>query len=242
MTLSLGDLSEAAAELGALLDAGWVTRGFRARYNVAPTDVHPVMVLRQTVPDGPRTLVPATWGFPADGNRPAMINARSETAPFRASFRQAFADRRCVVVSDGFLEWKRDPADAAARRRPMWFHRADGGLLLLAGLYDDQNAQQQATAGGEGDDGALLRFTVLTTGPNALVAPVHDRMPAVLPTEAAVSAWLARPDRALLRPAPDGLLIATPVSSRVNSVKNDDPACLGPAEAEPPPRAQLALF
>ena len=81
-----------------------------------------------------------------------------------------------------------------------------------------------------------MRFGVLTTAPNSLVAPVHDRMPALLSaTEAA--AWLAKPDQQLLHPAPDGLLVATPVSFRVNSVRNDDPACLAPAKA-----GQMPLF
>lgn len=221
MTLSRDDLASVADELDAALD---YDVGFAARYNVAPSDRHPVLLLRQSAGPRTRTLVPATWGFPAQGDRPALINARAETAAFRESFRDAFAHRRCVVVSDGFLEWKRQ----GARKQPMWLHRADGGLLLFAGLYDEAPPQR--------------RFAVLTTAPNALVATIHDRMPAVLPTAREVDAWLARPDRGVLRPAPDGLLVATPVSSRVNSVRHDDPACLAAVDEQEARDPQLALF
>jgi len=124
------------------------------------------------------------------------------------------------VPADGFFEWT-GTKDA---RQPLWFHRRDGGLLLFAGLYESWEpapGERQRT------------FTIVTTGPNELMAPVHSRMPVIL-TEEAVEEWL-NPGREdvdelsrFLVPAPEGLLIATPVSQRVNSVKNDDPACLEP--------------
>src|SRR6185295_13938211 len=105
-----------------------------------------------------------------------------------------FASRRCAVVTDGFYEWP--PAAGAGRggRAPFWYHRSDGGLVLLAGLWQRGEAA-----------GAPPRFTILTTRPNALVAQVHDRMPVVLP-DAHLDDWLAGPAaRAapLIAPAPD---------------------------------------
>jgi putative SOS response-associated peptidase YedK len=211
MTLTRRELAEIADELEAAFDQQ-ATAGYRPRYNVAPTDVHPVL----RAEGGRRWLELARWGFaPTVEGRGPLFNARAESAPFKDAFRAAYVGGRCVVPADGFYEWKNTPEG----RQPLWFHRSDGKLLLLAGLWD----------GG--------RFTVLTTAPNALVREVHDRMPAVLTPEEA-TAWLADPSRKLLHPAADGLLEARPVSTRVNSVRNDDPDCLAPARSGP---RQLSL-
>src|SRR5205814_2243845 len=116
---------------------------------------------------------------------------------------------------DGFYEWTGPKSD----RRPLWFHRPDGGLLYLAGLWEP----------GQGDE---PRFLLLTTEPNALVARFHDRMPVLLGREQA-AAWLASPAGELLVPAPESLLEARPVSPRVNSVRNDDPSLLEKAAERP---------
>jgi putative SOS response-associated peptidase YedK len=211
MTLTKRELAELAAELAAVFDPE-AAFSFRPRYNVAPSDLH--FVLR--LDGGQRRLEPARWGLsPGAPGRGPLINARAETAPSKGAFRGAFLGGRCVVPADGFFEWRATPEG----RQPMWIHRADGGLLLLAGLWE---------AG---------RFAVLTTEPNRLVAEIHDRMPAILTPEEA-SAWLAAPSPALLRPAPEGLLAARPVSTRVNSVRNDDPECLAPPRTGP---RQLSL-
>jgi putative SOS response-associated peptidase YedK len=210
MTLSKRELQEIADELAATF-AVETAAVYRPRYNIAPTDAH--VILR--APDGSRRLKPARWGLVTTPGRPPLINARAESAPFKDAFRAAYVGGRCVVPADGFYEWKKTPEG----RQPIWFHRADGKLLLMAGLWD---------AG---------RFAVLTTAPNALVREVHDRMPAILTDEEA-SAWLADPSQRLLHPAADGLLEARPVSDRVNSVRHDDPGCLAPAS--PGPR-QLSL-
>jgi putative SOS response-associated peptidase YedK len=147
---------------------------------------------------------------------------RGEQVGSGHGFRAAFESRRCAVVTDGFFEWD-------AQRHPFWYHRAAGGLVLLGGLYQDASA-------GDRDP----RFTVLTTRPNRLIAAVHDRMPVIVP-DARLDDWLtAAPAEAaaLIRPAPEEALIATPVSRRVNSVAHDDAACLAPAEAD----AQGSLF
>jgi putative SOS response-associated peptidase YedK len=145
------------------------------------------------------------------------INARAETVQKLPSFREAFAQRRCVVPADGFFEW----TGPKTSRQPIWFHRPDRGLLLFAGLYESWRpspTEKERT------------FTIITTEANSTVAPVHNRMPVILPAEA-VDEWLyprASPTALLaqLRPAADDLLAAIPVSTRINSVKNDDPDCL----------------
>mgnify|MGYP000520355013 CR=1 FL=1 len=205
--------------------------GGEARYNIAPSQAVPAFVSR----DGAVGVQDMRWGLvPGWAKDPKIawqtINARAETAPFKPAFRQAYGQRRCVVPADGFFEWVKAPDG----RRPIWFHPPDGGLLLFAGLYEESS--EGCAAGGP-----KRRFVVLTTAPNELVRPVHDRMPAILSADEA-AAWLAAPSQALLHPAPEDLLQARPVSPRVNSVKNDDPDCLTPAAPMAPSAKQLALF
>jgi putative SOS response-associated peptidase YedK len=211
MTLSKRELAEIADELAAIIDpeAG---AAYRPRYNVAPTDLHPVVRLVH----GRRRLELARWGFaPTGPGRPPLFNARADTAPTKEAFRAAFAGGRCVVPADGFYEW-RTTADG---RQPVWIHRPDGKLLLMAGLWE---------AG---------RFAVLTTEPSDLLRPIHDRMPALM-SEGEAAAWLAGPTQRVLHPAPEGFLAVRPVSGRVNSVRNDDPQCLAPVLTAP---RQLSL-
>jgi putative SOS response-associated peptidase YedK len=205
-----------AAELG--VPAESLQADYRPRYNIAPTDRH--WIVRARYED--RELLPARWGLVNSWAKDRKsgfknINARSETVQTQPAFRDAFKTRRCVVPADGFFEWM-GPRES---RQPIWFHRPDGGLILFAGLYESWQS-----APGEWE----RTFTILTTDPNSIVAEVHNRMPAILPEES-VEEWtyLRQQPSALLellRPAHDGLLVATPVSSRVNSVKNDDPDCL----------------
>jgi putative SOS response-associated peptidase YedK len=219
----LDELTEALAHAGVgriSADEGSAVL-YRPRYNVAPAQPHPV--LRNV--GGHARLGFALWGLLARRRgQPPAINARAETAPFKPAFQEAFVSRRCVVPADGFFEWKTGPGG----RQPLWFHRSDGKLLLLAGLFDEEPTTAKQPA--------HTRFAVLTTAPNRLLATVHDRMPALLSASDAAS-WLEQPAQKLLRPAPDELLVATPVSLRVNSVRNDDPECLAP-----PRISQMRLF
>jgi putative SOS response-associated peptidase YedK len=224
MTLTHHEWDDVLSELAALLAGAGplaVDEGaaalYRPRYNVAPSQPHPIVRAQAKR----RTVGFSTWGLLARGRgKPPAINVRAETAPFKSAFQEAFVSRRCVVPADGFFEWQSGPTG----RRPLWFHRPDGRLLLLAGLYDE-----------EGPGGA--RFGVITTGANRLMAPVHDRMPALFSPKEAV-AWLAEPSQKVLHPAPETLLIATPVSLRVNAARNDDPECLAP----PTGSGQKSLF
>jgi putative SOS response-associated peptidase YedK len=111
------------------------------------------------------------------------------------------------------------------RRQPIWFHRPDNAVFFFAGLYESWQPTPETWR---------RTFTIITTAPNALIAPIHDRMPVVLPADR-LDDWLFQgnePDaiRDLLAAAPGELLTATAVSRRVNSVKNDDPACLEPEQ------------
>ena len=234
MTLSWRDLDRVADELEAYCPAE-VAPLYRPRWNVAPSDAH--LVLRRTGAH-PRQLELGNWGFLRDQGSGLLINARAETAASRPSFRAAFSDGRCVIPADGFYEW----SGKGPERRPHWLHRSDGRLLLLAGLC--QRAPARDPGGADGG----LRFTVLTTAANRMVATLHDRMPVIL-EPGDVDRWLAEGPRDLLRPAPEVTLADRPVSRRANSVSNDDPACLDPpaeepAEDAPAPtgRRQLSLF
>jgi putative SOS response-associated peptidase YedK len=240
-TLTRKRLDELAAELDAEVRPEDVPL-YRPRYNIAPTDQH--WILREK--DERRQLLPATWGlvnsWAEDAKGAAQrINARGESALRRPAFREAFAARRCVVPADGFFEW----TGAKEARRPIWFHSPRGELLLFAGLYESW-LERAASAW-------RRTFTILTTEPNDVVRPVHDRMPVILPPER-IDEWIyvppaehereayARRLLTLIAPAGRGVLVATPVSRRVNSVTNDDEACLEPAadgEAAGAPRRLL---
>ncbi len=214
-TLTWEDRVDLARELGVPLDQ-IPESDYRPRYNIAPTDSHWIMRMEHE----DRELRAAQWGLINYWAKDAksgykQINARAQTLGTRPAFRDAFKSRRCVVPADGFFEWT-GPKDS---RQPIWFHRGDGGLLLFAGLFE-----YWRPAPNEWE----LTFTIVTTTPNATIEPVHDRMPVILPDEAVDEWWYTRTESldALLVPAHDDVLVATPVSPRVNSVKNDDPACL----------------
>jgi putative SOS response-associated peptidase YedK len=221
-TLTYQQKQRLAEELGVNVEE--IGDSYKPRWNIAPTDPH--WIVRMQYEE--REILPAKWGlvnsWAKDAKRAArQINARAESIATNPAFRDAFARRRCVVPADGFYEW----IGAGATRQPIWFHRPDGGLLLFAGLYESWPATP---------DNWQRTFTIITTTPNGIVSPVHDRMPVVLSGDA-VDYWLDPREedtdslRKLLTPASDDVLVKLSVSQRVNSVKNDDPACLEPAEA-----------
>lgn len=184
------------------------------RYNIAPTQ--PILVVRRR--DGGRELTTLRWGLrPAWASAP-MINARVETVATKPSFREAFHHRRCLVPADGFYEWQR----ADGRKLPYYLHPTPAHLLAFAGLWTD-------------DAVAIL------TGPaDEVVAPIHDRMPLVVPATD-YAAWL---DPDLPGEAARALLAgprwqATEVTSRVNRVAHDDAACLAPATPSAPSQGSL---
>jgi putative SOS response-associated peptidase YedK len=190
------------------------------RYNLCPTDVAPLV--RETG-DG-RRLETAVWDYRDDkvvdlkGRRP-LINVQSER--FRNS--SAFASRRCLVPVDGFYEFEKTDG----KPQPWLFRREDNDTFAFGGAWSLW----------QGQDETLLTFTLLTTAPGPLVAPVHDRMALVL-DPADWDCWLTgdvRAAGALLRPNPMEGFVRHPVSRRVNSVRNDDISLLDPVEVEPQP-------
>lgn len=244
-TLTLPDYETLARALGVEPDPELAPL-YRPRFNVAPTDRHWILRVR----DGRRELVPGSWGlvnaWAADRSGASkQLLARAETVATRPAYRDAFRRRRCLVPADGFFEW----GGPKGRRQPYWFHSKDGGLLLLAGLYESWRDRRTGLR--------ERTFAIVTTPANDVVGGVHDRMPALVPIERA-SAWLGAgspeapsPDEiaaaeALLAPAPAELLEPRRVSRRVNDVAHDDPACLEPEapapEAPPAESSVLPLF
>ncbi|KFA93667.1 SOS response-associated peptidase [Archangium violaceum] len=191
----------------------------RPRYNLAPTQLMPVVIN-----DGERMLDAYRWGLIPSWAKEAsigskLINARGETVAEKPSFRSALKRRRCLVLVDGWFEWKQNTKP----KTPYFFRRKDGRPMAFAGLWEEWTAP---------DTGEILRTcSVITTGPNHLMAPIHDRMPVILP-HAAQELWL-RPEpqeasvlQPLLVPNEDEPLEAWEVARVVNSPTNDVAACV----------------
>lgn len=199
------------------------------RWNIAPTQ--DIAAVRRDE-DG-RHLVPLHWGLvphwaedPSIGSR--MINARAETLADKPAFRAALRQRRCLIPIDGFYEWKTE----GKRKQPYAIRRRDRQPMALAGLWESWPGPKGAPL-----PQPLQSATIVTTGANAVLRPLHERMPVVMDPRD-WEAWLdpAAPlplVQDLLRPAPDGELEAYPVSTRVNSVRNDDESCIVPFDAPP---------
>lgn len=200
-------------------------------YNIAPTEEAPVLRQRRQ-PKGERTLKPLRWGlvpsFSKDMTGAArMINARCETLLAKPAFQKAFAKRRCLVPADGFYEWRLEDGV----KQPYLISRRDGQPMAFAGLWERWTPPAE-----RGKPGAPYTdtFTIVTTDANDLLQPLHDRMPVVLMPED-FAAWLdpdAEPRHLLklLTPAPDDALQYRPVSRRVNTAKDKDPAVAEPIQ------------
>lgn len=195
---------------------------FPPRFNIAP--IQPALIVR-TALDGTLEEALVRWGLiPSWAKDPAklstLINARSETAADKPSFRGAMRHRRCLVPADGFYEW----TGAAGSKLPHLIRLAAGDpnggtLMAFAGLWE-------TWLGADGSE--IDTMAILTTTANAEMASIHDRMPVILP-RGAFAAWLdcARGTAVhavdLLRPAPDGLLAIQPVNRAVNNARNEGP-------------------
>lgn len=190
------------------------------RYNIAPTQDIPV-ITREA--GGCRSLHMMHWGLlpswsDGPGENPArMINARSETVDTKVPFRDAFKTRRCLIPADGFYEWQKQ----GRKKLPIHFSLLEGGLFAFAGLWEVWRRSGQE---------ALSSSTILTTEANALVAPVHDRMPAMLLRER-FPVWLDPETpptvlKGLLSPFPAGLMRCRRVNPRVNKASAEGPELL----------------
>lgn len=188
---------------------------FEARYNAAPSQWLPVIRQRS---DGERVVHLLRWGLvpswakdEAIGNR--LFNARAETVADKPSFRAAYRKRRCIVPVNGFYEWKA----VAGGKEPYYIHATDEQLLGLAGLWEHWDRP---------DDGARIdTFTILTTDANALMKPLHARMPVILAPDT-YAPWLDPEGdlvalKARLSPYADDVLALHPVGKAVGNVRNE---------------------
>lgn len=197
------------------------------RYNIAPTQ--PVAAVRLPTADGDRELVMLHWGLipfwakdPGIGSR--MINARAETVAEKPAFRAAFRRRRCLVPADGFYEWQKQNGS----KQPFYIRLQDGRPFAFAGLWERWQDEE---------GGVIESCTLLTTRPNELIRPLHNRMPVILhPHNYAV--WLD-PEvedldvlRRLLDPYPPSEMEAYAVSRYVNAPRNEGPDCIAPLVEE----------
>jgi putative SOS response-associated peptidase YedK len=191
------------------------------RFNVAPTQAIPVIANNH-----PNSLDMFHWGLipswakdPAIGNR--MINARAETLAEKPAFRTALRRRRCLIPADGFYEWRKEKDKT---KTPMYIRMKSGEPFAFAGLWDVWHSP---------DGSVVPSCTIITTGPNELMSPIHDRMPAILP-ESDYARWIcpdeqdAKAMSELLKPFPAAEMVAFPVSRRVNSPKNEGAALIEP--------------
>ncbi|MSU47546.1 MAG: SOS response-associated peptidase [Opitutus sp.] len=206
-------------------------REFVSRYNIAPSTVVPAI---RVTSDGRRETAGLQWGLvpwwskdPKSGAR--MVNARAEGIAAKPAFREAFRQRRCVIPASGFYEWQ----TLGRLKFPWYFQMSDDSPFLLAGIWEKWRGADAAE---------METCSLITTTPNDVVRPLHDRMPVIL-RGGAIDAWL---DAAVTEPArlepllaslPDGALKATPVSTRVNSVRHEGPECLEPAPVPTAPAA-----
>lgn len=201
------------------------------RYNVAPAQNAAVV---RSEPGGGRRLRRLRWGLVPSGAADLrigsrLINARSETARWRPSFREAFAVRRCLVPVDGFYEWAR----RGGRAHPWRFRLRNGGFFALAGLWERWSPPSRELE-------PLETFTILTTGANPLVSEVHDRMPVIV-SPGDFADWLDGGELPLAPFSADAMA-ADPVSTWVNDPRNDDPRCIAPVPSPVEPRRPPSLF
>ncbi len=188
-------------------------------YNIAPTQ-EVASVLSE---NGVRALEMLHWGLipswaddPEIGSR--MINARAETVPEKPSFRRAFRSRRCLILADGFYEWRK----TGGGKQPHYIRLEDGSPFAFAGLWESWKNGRE-----------IRSCAIITTEANEIVGEIHDRMPVILHPED-YDLWLdpdfdeKDPLTTLLKPYPASEMEAYPVSRYVNSPSNDDPGCVQP--------------
>jgi len=193
------------------------------RYNIAPSQ--PIAAVRTPHTGAGRELALLRWGLipswskdPAIGNR--LINARAETVQEKPSFRSAFRRHRCLIPTNGFYEWQRQEGG----KQPFFVRMRDERIFAFAGLWDRWESS---------DKDVIETCTILTTAANTVLAPIHGRMPVILP-QAEYARWLdpalKDPDSLspLLVPFPPEEMLAIPVSPRVNAPSTDDEKCIAP--------------
>jgi putative SOS response-associated peptidase YedK len=194
------------------------------RWNAAPSQE--LLVIRRNHKTGEVSLDPLRWGLipswrghPTGGRKP--VNAKCEAVRERATFRDAYRRRRCIVPVDGFFEWKAIKRQKA--KQPYAIAMKDGSPFGRAGIWENW----KGPASGEW----IRTFAVITTEANEMVADIHERMPLILPP-GDYTRWLSDEldPRDLMRPFPSGLMRMWPISTRVNKPENDDPSIVEAVE------------
>lgn len=195
------------------------------RYNIAPSQPVPV------VPNNGENrveffqwgLIPSWAKDPKIGNR--MINARAETLAEKPSFRTPYKRRRCLILSDGFYEWRSEPESKT--KTPIYIQLKSEKPFAFAGLWESWHPRP--------DGEPLHSCTIITTSPNALLETIHRRMPVILEPDT-YDHWLDPSEQTpkqldgLLKPYPAEEMMAYPVSRLVNRPSNDSPDCIAPAD------------
>jgi len=194
---------------------------YKPSFNCAPTQLLPVIT-----DASPYKMSMLHWGFIPSWTKNLRVgnknfNCRAETINEKPSFRSAFRRQRCLVPANGFYEWKND-----GTKQAFYFHLKNESLFAMAGIWDVWRSP----------DGSLIHsFSVITTEANALMAPIHQRMPVILPKEIETR-WIYTTDYkqlvAYLKPYPADEMVCYPVSNRVNSVKFDDETLINPVEMQ----------
>lgn len=213
---------EIAATFAVQLPIEFTSHPYQPRFNIAPAQNISVVV------EDPSQSPSRQWRFFRWGLVPAwakdlsvgyrMINARGETVADKPSFRTAFRKRRCLVIADGFYEWRKTDSG----KQPFHFRREDDGLFAFAGLWEKWSGDQ-----------TVYSCTIITTDANSLLKDYHDRMPVIL-DPADYQLWLdpqwqkPEPLQQLLRPYPAEEMTVREANPIVNHVKNETPECLQP--------------
>ena len=193
---------------------------FKPRYNIAPTQEIATILIKSD--DTERQLKMLHWGLIPSWAKDVkmgakLINARAETLTEKPSFRTAFKKRRCLIIADGFYEWKQQDG----KKQPFYFKLQDEQPFAFAGLWEHW----------EGEGEVIESCTILTTEANHIMQPIHGRMPVILPSKN-YGLWLdptvQKPDllQPLLVPYSADAMTAYPVSTRVNKPINDSPECI----------------
>ena len=204
------------------------------RYNIAPTQ--PVLIVRKEQGKKVRHFTTMRWGLIPSwakdmsiGNR--TLNARSETVTTTPAFRDSILTKRCLIPADGFYEWQK----LGSVKQPYCFEVGEGEVFAFAGLWDEWRSPDGET---------IESCTILTTGPNSLVADLHDRMPVIV-TPDKYDVWLD-PDvndfnmiRGILKPYDANLMRRYPVSRKLNNSRIDDPEAASPVTLDIPTQGQL---
>lgn len=197
---------------------------FKPRFNISPTQNVPVIVQEEEQ----KIITPYRWGLIPSWVKDLktarqIINSRSETILEKPFFKRLVTKKRCLIPADGFYEWKKGANPK--QKIPMWIHLVDKSLFAFAGIYDEWKSEEKN----------FRSYSIITCAANDVVAPVHDRMPVILPRELE-DKWLdpefKDPDEIMkmLVPYPNELVTMYQVSSDVNSAKTDQPHMTDPVE------------